>query len=373
VRDQRFYSVVDSAFGQGGQPGCQVTSVQTVTGPVPVSELGIVLPHEHLFNDLSSCRSRPSHRFTEFLATSAVDAAAAWALRHDPYCCPDNLTTKPVDAVVAEIAKFNDIGGRTIVDATSSAAVGRNPDALAGTARRTGLHIVMGCGAYLEKFEGSRITAATVDTLADAIADELARGIGSDGVKPGIIGEIGVSPEFTPAEHVSLRAAALAQLNHPTRALMIHLPGWQRRAHEVLDIVCDQIGVPPRRVVLAHMDPSAGDTTYQRSVAERGVWLEFDMIGMDIAFPNEGCSPTPDVTAVAVANLVTQHPDQILLSHDVFLKQMWTRHGGNGFVFIPTIFAAMLAERGTTPKLIDTLLRDNPARMLAGDSELASD
>jgi phosphotriesterase-related protein len=60
-----------------------------------------------------------------------------------------------------------------------------------------------------------------------------------------------------------------------------------------------------------------------------------------------------------------------LLSHDVFLKQMWTRHGGNGFVFIPTVFAAMLAERGTHPTLIDTLLRDNPARMLAGDSGLA--
>jgi phosphotriesterase-related protein len=205
----------------------------------------------------------------------------------------------------------------------------------------------MGCGAYLEKFEGRRITAVTVDTLADAIADELAHGIGPDRVKPGIIGEIGVSPEFTPAEHTSLRAAALAQLNHPTRAMMIHLPGWQRRAHEVLDIVCDQIRVPPGRVVPAHMDPSATDAIYQRGVAERGVWLEFDMVGMDIVFPNDGRSPTPDVTAVAVADLMTRHPDQILLSHDVFLKQMWTGHGGNGFVVIPTVFAAMLAERGT--------------------------
>jgi phosphotriesterase-related protein len=348
-----------------------VTPVQTVTGPVPAGELGIVLPHEHLFNDLSGCRSQPSHRFTEFLATSTVDAAAAWALRQDPYCCPDNLASKPIDDVVAEIAKFGDVGGRTIVDATCSAAIGRAPDALAETARRTGLHIVMGCGAYLEKFEGRRITAATVDTLAGAIADELAHGIGPDGVKPGIIGEIGVSPTFTAGEHTSLRAAALAQLNHPTRAIMIHLPGWQRRAHEVLDIVCDQIGVPPRRVVLAHMDPSATDTAYQRSVAERGVWLEFDMIGMDIAFPHEGRSPTADATAGAVADLVTRHPDQILLSHDVFLKQMWTRYGGNGFAFIPTVFAAMLAERGTDPKLIDTLLRENPARMLAGDAGLA--
>ncbi|WP_406274436.1 phosphotriesterase-related protein [Nocardia sp. NBC_00881] len=346
-----------------------MTAVQTVTGPVPVSELGMVLPHEHLFNELAGARDQSSHKFTEFLTTSTVAAAAAWALRHDPYCCLDNLTAKPVDEVVAEITEFADLGGRTIVDATSSAAIGRNPDALVKTARRTGLNIVMGCGAYLEKSEGRRITATTVDALAYTIADELAHGVGPDSVKPGIIGEIGVSPGFTPAEHASLRAAALAQLDHPTRALMIHLPGWQRRAHEVLDIVVDQIGVAPQRVVLAHMDPSAADTTYQLSVAERGVWLEFDMIGMDITFPHEGRSPDPELIAAAVANLVTRHPDQILLSHDVFLKQMWTRNGGNGFVFIPTVFADMLTEQGINPTLINTLLQDNPARMLTGHNQ----
>ncbi|MFF7944882.1 hypothetical protein ACFZC5_34795 [Nocardia gamkensis] len=121
-----------------------------------------------------------------------------------------------------------------------------------------------------------------------------------------------------------------------------------------------------QRVLLAHMGPSAADTTYQLSVAERGVWLEFDMIGMGITFPHEGRSPDPDVTAAAVADLVIRHPDQILVSHDVFLKQMWTRNGGNGFVFVPTVFADMLTAQGINPTLINTLLQDNPARMLTG-------
>jgi phosphotriesterase-related protein len=287
-------------------------------------------------------------------------------LRHDPYCCPDNLTAKTVDEVVGEITKFGVPGGRTIVDVTPSTAIGRNPGALVEAARRTGLNIVMGCGAYLEKFEKQRISASTVDELARTLSDELERGVGPAGIKPGIIGEIGVSPGFTDAERASVRAAALAQLNHPNRALMIHLPGWQRRAHEVLDIVVGQVGVSPRRVVLAHMDPSVTDTDYQRSVAERGVWLEFDMIGMDITFPHEGRGPTPEAIASAVAELVTGYPDQILLSHDVFLKQMWTRNGGNGFVFIPTVFAGMLGARGIGPAMIDALLRENPALMLAG-------
>ncbi|MDA3649683.1 phosphotriesterase-related protein [Saccharopolyspora indica] len=340
-------------------------AVQTVTGPVPAAELGLVLPHEHLFNDLSGVRDEPSYGFSEFLADRAVDAGAAWALRHDPYCCADNLAAKPVADVLGEIAAFQAVGGRTIVDATSSAAIGRDPDKLVEVARRTGLNIVMGCGSYLEKFEGERIAARAVEAQAASIGEELTGGVGEHRARPGIIGEIGVSPDFTPAERASLRAAALAQLDHPGVPLMIHLPGWQRRGGEVLDVVLGEIGVAPDRVVLSHLDPSAADTAYQLGLAERGVWLEFDMIGMDITFPKEGASPSTATTAAGVAALVAAgHGDQVLLSHDVFLKQMWTRHGGNGFAYVPTIFAEQLRALGVDR--VEALTSTNPARMLCG-------
>jgi phosphotriesterase-related protein len=341
-------------------------TVQTVTGPVAAADLGLVLPHEHLFNDLSGVLDPPSYAFTEFLGEQPVGAESAWALRHDPYCCPDNLAAKTVDDIVAEIASFQVLGGRTIVDVTSSAAIGRDPDRLVETARRTGLHIVMGCGAYLEKFEGARISAAAVDAQAEAIGVELRDGVGAYAAKPGIIGEIGVSPDFTGAEAASLRAAGLAQLAHPETALMVHLPGWLRRGHEVLDIL-GGLGVPADRVVLAHMDPSAADTAYQRSIAERGAWLEFDMIGMDITFPKEGAAPRAEITATAIAELVEAgHQGQLLLSHDLFLKQMWTRHGGNGLAFVPTVFAELLAAEGVDAACVAAMTHDNPARMLAG-------
>ncbi|MFF7900204.1 phosphotriesterase [Streptomyces sp. NPDC007920] len=272
-------------------------------------------------------------------------------LRHDPYCCFDNITAKRVEDVRKEVEVFQAVGGRTVVDATSSAAIGRDPLRLLDLARRTGLNIVMGCGAYLEKFEGTRISAATVDEQAAAIRHELTHGVGDTGVRPGVIGEIGVSPDFTAAERGSLRASALAQLDHPGIPLMIHLPGWQRRAHDVLD----EIGVPASKVVLAHMDPSGADPDYQDSVADRGVWLEFDMIGTDIAFPGEGESPSPAATAAAVALLCDRgHAGQVLLSHDLFLKQMWTRHGGNGLAYVPTVFGEMLVARGVDRDVIAT-------------------
>lgn len=341
-----------------------MNEVQTVTGPVSATELGFVLPHEHLCNSLSGVLDTPSYSFTAHLADAPVTASRAWALRHDPYCCADNLAAKPTEELLGEVNAFAELGGGTLVDVTSSAAIGRNPEQLVQIARRADVHIIMGCGAYLEKFEGSRIGTA-VDEQANAICAELKHG--TDGIFPGIIGEIGVSPEFTLAEAASLRAAGLAQLDYPGTPLMVHLPGWQRRGHEVVDILVDELGVAPDRVVLAHMDPSGHDPTYQQTLAERGVWLEFDMLGMDITFPQEGTAPEPRVSAEAIADLVrTGHEHQILLSHDLFLKQMWITNGGNGFTFVPTVFTEMLVAQGIDRAIVSQLVRENPTHMLAG-------
>ncbi|TIP61800.1 MAG: phosphotriesterase-related protein, partial [Mesorhizobium sp.] len=62
--------------------------------------------------------------------------------------------------------------------------------------------------------------------------------------------------------------------------LSIHLPGWERLAHEVLDVV-EAEGADLHHTVLCHMNPSHNDLDYQTSLARRGAFLEYDMIGMD--------------------------------------------------------------------------------------------
>lgn len=342
--------------------------VQTVRGPVPAVELGIVLPHEHLFNDLSSCIAEPSYKFSQVLVDNAVGASLQWALKQDPYCCADNVAPKDVEPVSREVAAFQAIGGMTIVDATGSSHIGRSPERLHDLSEKTGLHVVMGTGAYLERFEAERITARTVEAMAEEMLSDIREGvdIGGRRIRAGIIGEVGVSPSFTEGERASLRASAIAQRESGT-ALNIHMPGWQRRGDEVLDIVVDEMAVNPSRVSLAHSDPSGADVDYQRRLLERGVWLEFDMIGLDITFPGEGVSPTVTQTADAVARLIDMgFADQILLSHDLFLKQMWSHLGGNGFVIVPTVFLELLQGRGIDEKTTRSLITNNPQRFLGG-------
>jgi phosphotriesterase-related protein len=335
-----------------------VTVLNTVTGPVTADQLGLTLPHEHLANDSRGAVQKPRAPELEWLRGVKTSPELAWLLRDEPYACLDHCVLDDAASITVDLIAFAAAGGRTIIDLTPP-GIGRDPQALRGFAERTGLQIVMGSGWYLERFHLPRVSVASEEQLSAELIAEF----GAEGIRPGVIGEIGVSPEFTSAEHKTLRAAARAQRETGV-PLFVHLPGWQRRAHEVLDIVLGDYGVAPPAVVLCHMDPSGEDQDYQRAVADRGVWLEFDMIGMPFTYPGEGTSPSPDRTAQAIAGLIRSgHGAQLLLSHDVFLKSMLTAYGGNGFCYVPTLFARRLRDCGVPAETTKGLLTINPARL----------
>ena len=90
------------------------------------------------------------------------------------------------------------------------------------------------------------------------------------------------------------------------------------------------------------------------------------MIAQDISFPKEGIGPSVFETVDNVYNLIKQgYEDKIVLSHDVFLKQMWTKNGGNGFIFVPTVFVSLLMQKGISESTINKLIKSNPAKLLA--------
>jgi phosphotriesterase-related protein len=349
-----------------------LVQVETVLGPVPLDSIGMTLMHEHIFDDLREAVRPATQPFLRENANRPVSAANAWALREDPYTSPDNCMLDDLDATCEELALFAAAGGRTVVDNTTG--IGRDPAALRDVARRTGLNLVMGGGWCLAHGHDSSFAARDPEDAAQELIEEIEQGTPLDDgsrVRPGIIGEIGVGPQFTDSERVTLLASAIAQ-TRTGLPLLIHLPGWQRRAHEVVDLLLAQ-GCDPSAVVLCHMDPSGSDPAYQREVAVRGVWLEFDMIGMPYNFPGEGQSPAVHETADAVANLIHDGlAGQLLLSHDVFLKGMWTRHGGNGYSFVPQAFLPRLVGLGVDPDVASGLLTRNPAALFANAARTLS-
>ena len=204
----------------------------------------------------------------------------------------------------------------------------------------------------------------SAEDVADQIVSEALEGV--DGVRIGLIGEIGVSSDFTPAERKSLRGAAQAQ-RRTGLPLMVHLPGWFRLGHEVLDIV-EAEGADPARTVLCHMNPSHDDFEYQRTLAERGAFIEYDMIGMDYFYADQQVQcPDDDAAARGILRLVEAgHGGRVLLSQDVFLKMMLTRHGGNGYAFVSRHFLPRLVRHGLDAASARAMLVENPKAAFTG-------
>jgi phosphotriesterase-related protein len=339
--------------------------VNTVRGPTSVEDLGMTLTHEHLICDWTARMEEPAEEEARRVYAARVEPSLNWRLTDNPGLCRDNARLEDQTAVAEELRNFAEVGGRTVVDCTTG-EVGRDPAALIEISERTGLNIVMGSGWYVHAFHNHDEPEASADGLCEQLLAEFVGGVGDTGVRPGVIGEIGVSPQFTECERTRLRAASRAQrrLGVP---MFIHLPGWQRRAFEVLDIVLDQEGVAPDAVVLCHMDPSGADVVYQRAVAARGVWMGFDMIGMTTFYPGEGQSPAPEQTAVALAGLIDDgYAERLLLSHDVSAKAMWSRNGGNGFAYVPRLFLARLERHGIPLAVGTGLLTTNPRQLFVG-------
>jgi len=338
--------------------------VQSVTGPIESSELGVTLPHEHIITDARPWWHAPAPDDTEGqrIARAPVSIELLGHLRYDPFVSLDNMLLADEEAAVEELALYRGAGGRTILDMTTP-GMGRDVGTLARIARASGLQIICGTGYYLEKAHPPEVAAIDVSGIAEVIERDVSVGCDGSDVRAGVIGEIGVSADFTPTEEKVLRGAARAQVRTHV-PLFIHLPGWERFGHRALD-VAESEGVPPASIVLCHMNPSLGDTAYQDSLAARGAWLEYDMIGMDFFYADQTAqSPCDEENAIAIVRLLRSgFGGRLLLSSDTFLKIMLARYGGFGYAHVITRFAARLRRHGVRDVELADFFINNPRHL----------
>jgi phosphotriesterase-related protein len=330
-----------------------------VLGPIAAADLGPTLMHEHILNDCRCWWNKPSEPDRQRLADEPVNPRILGELRMDPFVNLDNCALDDEALAVEELKPVAALGGRTIVDPTCR-GIGRNPEALARIAEATGLNIVMGAGYYLQTSHPANLAGMSADAVADEIVAEAIDGVGGSGVRIGLIGEIGVSSLFTAEEEKGLRGAVRAQ-RRTKLPLMVHLPGWFRLAHRVLDIV-EEEGGDVAHTVLCHMNPSGADAAYQTALAERGAFLEYDMIGMDYWYADQQVQcPSDEENAAAIKRLIDAgFLARILLSQDVFLKMMLTCHGGFGYAYVQRHFLPRLQRHGVTAAQCAALMADNP-------------
>lgn len=333
--------------------------VQTVTGPVPVEDLGATVTHEHVFLDSrDGFQPAPGSIPPDLMVTPdtrpRVDA--------HPLSVIDNLLLDDLDTAVGELSAARASGLATLVEATSL-YTGRRPELLVEASRRSGLTIVMGSGLYLERAIPEDLRALSEDELCDLLEADMTEGVTttSGRVRPGVMGEVGVSAAPTEVELRSLRAAARVAFAHGV-PLSIHLPAWDQVGDRVLDEI--EAVVPRiRGVLLGHLNPMAHDTGYLSGLAERGAWLGLDMLGNALDYGGGRKSPDKETNLTNVTALVEAGlGDKLLLSSDVGQKNMLTRNGGQGYAYALRQILPQLAERGVDRAFTDNVMRINPRR-----------
>lgn len=355
-------------------------SVVTTTGRIDPEELGVTLPHEHTFADLRTRYTEPESAYEQALAEQPVSLDNLWFVRRNRGQNKDNNVLGSMEDAVSEVERFRRAGGRSIVDVTA-AGLGRDPERVRKVGRATGVQFVHGTAFYVRDTHPPRVDEMSAEDVCGEFVSDVRDGIGDTDVRAGIVGEVGLSAdddgELHDREVVVLRGAARAA-RRTGASLSIHPPGYSRAAQrdrtyptsrwalEVLDVV-EEEDLPPERVAVGHLDRTFyEDREYHFELAERGVFLEYDLWGSAFADDRSGDGLPSDKWRVdTVLELVERgHLDQILVSQDVCQKIQLTKYGGFGYAHVLDNVLPMWREHGLDEDAIDQILVENPRRML---------
>jgi phosphotriesterase-related protein len=219
----------------------------------------------------------------------------------------------------------------------------------------------MGCGWYRGAYypPEARIDRRSVDDLADELVGEATDGVGTTGIRPGIIGEIGTDKPWVSAleervHRAAARAARRTGLAITTHAVLSPVGIDQLRIFEEED-------VDPTRVVIGHAD-SYPVLEHHLAIVERGASVEFDFLGMTFsALERHG---EPRVVELLCELLARGHAERILLSQDVCNDAQLRRYGGHGYTYLATTFLPRLRDAGISAAEVETMTVANPRRML---------
>ncbi|MCF0081455.1 phosphotriesterase family protein [Streptomyces lomondensis] len=298
-----------------------MSAVRTVLGDVPPGDLGVCDAHDHVF--FASPR----------LPGQELGSVAA---------------------ARAELAAFREQGGGAVVQWTPY-GLGRRAADLPALSRETGVHVVAATGLHQDVHYDEGTLAGLRGRLADVFVSELTDGIGTSGVRAGLVKVAGGYHALD--AHARWTMAAAAEAHHATGApIAVHLE-LGTGALDVLDLLCGELGVPPHRVVLGHLNRSP-DLVVHRQAAESGCYLAFDG-------PSRGNHATdwrmPDaVRALADAGF----GDRLLLGADTTTAAARSVDGGPGMPYLLRRVRPRLVH-AVGEELVGRILTENPGRAFA--------
>ena len=248
----------------------------TTLGPLTADQLGMILPHEHVFVDLRT-PDQPGYAQAE-----AADVVALMA---------------------PEIEKIKALGITALVEC-STGGVGRRADLDLAVSKATNFPIVVPTGNYREPWIPAWVASATEAELEHWMVRELEQRFDEADYRAGWIKISAGDDGITPLEARILRAAARA--GQRTGAIIGSHTIKGRVVMDQLDII-EAEGYRADRFISIHTQAEK-DFGLNLAVAERGAWIEYDNIGWV-----DDSELLPLILKVIEAGRIAQ----LMLSHDM--------------------------------------------------------
>lgn len=301
------------------------TRLITTLGPKGADELGMILPHEHVFVDLRTW-DKPGY------GQAGVDEV--------------------IKLMAPELEKARAAGVTALVEC-SPEGVGRRADILKAVSEAANFPLVVPTGIYREPWIPPWAHEAREDDLVEWMRGELQDEIADTGVQAAWIklsaGDNGTTECETKILRAAVRAASVVNAvigSHTRRGRVVH---------DQLDIV-EQAGYSPERFIWIH---AQNDPDLNLEIAQRGAWIEYDAIG----------NPSRDDFFIERIQTMLDagFGDKVLLSHDRGWYDPAKAGGGipKPFTYISTHFLPQLNQAGIDEATIRQLTHTNPLQAFA--------
>ncbi len=316
-----------------------MSTVETVRGPVDVTELGTSLMHEHILVLQPEALQNYGH----------VWGASYW-----------DEEAGVADAI-DKLRAVRAAGIRTLVDPTAP-GLGRCIPRIQRINAEVDLNIVVATGVYAFLELPNFLHYRSPEAIAELFVREIREGIDDTGVKAAFVkcaveehGLIGDIPRI-------LDAVALTALETDA-PVMVHTNASAATGVTALEALTAR-GIDPTRIVVAHAGDS-NDLDYLRTIADTGAVLGFDRFNI----PH--FNPDADRIRTLLALLSEGYGDRIHLSHDAACFMDFMVGDPNfaderpDYLHISKNVLPVLLEQGVTQAQIDEMMVENPRRYFA--------
>jgi len=301
-------------------------TIITVRGPLPVEDMGITLPHEHVMVDFIGADKADCHRYDR---------------------------REVVAAMLPRLREIREQGVGTFVDCTPM-YLARDPLVLRELSEKSELNILTNTGQYKEPYLPKETLLIPAEQLAEQWIREFNEGIGATGIRPGFI-----KTAMPPGPMSSLQRKIIEAAAVTSRATGMVIATHIEDSSPIPEIlaVLENNGLQADRWILVHAQQIQEKEELFR-LGRLGIWIELDGIAPDSAEWNR---------EMLLGLLEAGFVDRLLLSHDAGWYNVGAEGGGKQvpYTFLLEHFLPMLRQTGVGEDTLWKLIVDNPAGAFA--------